>query len=300
MLAAPSIGSSTGPPQDNLESNPTIDFGCTCHGGGNPSTAVEVAISAVPQAYEAGQAYNFTITLKHDSNAAGGFLMSDRGVGTFTLVDGIREAEDDPDSISHSAVGNNWVVQWTAPEVDVGEIYFTLVGNSVNENNNADEFDAWNILNFIIAAPGTATVSSDEGLSLRTISVGDYDSLFAVKKDSEAARQEQMAKDYFDYGNLYYWTTLSIIIIAAVVQGEFYERRFGGGPEHLDMRLAVPQGIRRGILFAGLTYAFVWSLQEDKPYGWPLLLGMLALWAGYGVYRTYCQANAPLRTDDML
>ena len=264
-----------------------------------------VKIKGVPQAYEVGVTYNFTISLSHDSNPEGGFLLSDRGSGTFTVLEeqGVREAIGDPDSVSQSAVGNDWLVPWTAPDSDVGVIHFSLVGNAVNGENGADEGDAWNILTFSIAAPGTATVSDDEALSLRTISVGDYDNLFKQEIDPEAieaARQEELAHDYFENGNLYYWTTLSVIIVAAVVQGEFYERRFGGGPQHLDMRLAVPQGIRRGILFLGLSYLFFWSLSSSQPYGWPLVLGMLSLWAGYGLYRTYAQAKAPVTVEDML
>lgn len=305
ILVAPVIANPDGPPNLNLEQDPTIDFGCTCHGGGVASDSVIVKIKGVPQAYEVGETYNFTISLSHDSNTEGGFLLSDRGSGTFTVLEeeGVREAMGDPDSVSQSASGNDWLVPWTAPDSDVGVIHFSLVGNAVNGENGADEGDAWNILTFSIAAPGTATVSDDESLALRTISVGDYDNLFKQEVDPEALeaeRQEELAHNYFEYGNLYYWTTLSIIIIAAVVQGEFYERRFGGGPEHLDMRLAVPQGIRRGVLFIGLSYLFFWSLNTGKPYGWPLVLGMLALWAGYGIFRTYSQAKAPVRVEDML
>ncbi len=305
LLIGPAIASPDGPPKENLEQDATVDFGCTCHGGAIASPTVIVKISGVPQAYEAGQTYNFTISLSHESNAAGGFLMTDRGIGSFTILEdeGVREASGDPDSVSHSEAGNDWLVPWTAPSSDVGDVHFSLVGNAVNGANGADEGDAWNILTFSIASPGTATVSDGEELTLRTISVGDYDNLFKQEEDAEAleaARQEEMSHQYFEFGNLYYWSTLSILIIAAVVQGEFYERRFGGGPEHLDMRLAVPQGIRRGLLFIGLSYFFFWTLDSGKEYGWSLVVGMLALWAGYGVYRTYSQAKAPVKIDDML
>ena len=83
-------------------------------------------------------------------------------------------------------------------------------------------------------------------INTRTISVGDFESLFVAEEDSEAMeaeRQAGIADDFFNNGNLFYWSTLAIILVGAVVQGEFYERRFGGGPKHLDMRLAVPQGI---------------------------------------------------------
>ena len=73
--------------------------------------------------------------------------------------------------------------------------------------------------------------------------------MFVAEEDPEAIeaeRQAEIAEDFFEYGNIYYWFTLSIILVGAVVQGQFYEKKFSGGPPHLDMRIAVPQGIRRG------------------------------------------------------
>ena len=80
------------------------------------------------------------------------------------------------------------------------------------------------------------TNDDEENLALRTISVGDFESLFVAEEDPEALeakRQAEIADDFFTNGNLFYWTTLSIILVGAVVQGEFYERRFGGGPSTL-------------------------------------------------------------------
>ena len=94
----------------------------------------------------------------------------------------------------------------------------------------------------------------------------------------EAQRQEEIAHNFFSNGNLFYWVTLSIILVGAVVQGEFYERRFGGGPKHLDMRLAVPQGIRRGLLTLSALLVFGWAVDDGQPWGYALVLGMLTLW----------------------
>ena len=83
------------------------------------------------------------------------------------------------------------------------------------------------------------------------------------------------------------------VIIGAVVQGEFYERRFGGGPPHLDMSLAVPQGVRRGVLSIVAILLFAWSIDSSQSWGIKLLTGMAMLWAIFGVYRTVVQARAP-------
>ena len=94
--------------------------------------------------------------------------------------------------------------------------------------------------------------------------------------------------------------TLSILIVAAVIQGEFYERRFGGGPKHLDMSLALPQGIIRGTLTAGLLIGFAWSWDSHQSWGVLLLLGMLTAWSAYGVYRTILQATTPPADIDLV
>ena len=192
---------------------------------------------------------------------------------------------------------------WTAPAEDTGIIAFQLVGNAVNGDGLPNEEDHWNILSFSISAPGTATNDDEDGLALRTISVGDYDSLFVADVDPaelEAERQQHIADQYFDNGNLFYWTTLSILLIAAVFQGEFYERKFGGGPPHLDRSLAIPQGIRRGVVSILLTALFAFTIREGFAYGYPLVVGMLALWAIFGVYRTIVQARAEKKYTDLI
>ena len=241
--------------------------------------------------------------MQHASNEGGGFLFWDGDIGTLIAGEGSQTVADKPGALSQSEPGNDWVVQWTAPSEDAGPANFQLVGNAVNGNGNFDEGDKWNILTFTISAPGATEIATDEDVALRTISVGDYDSLFVAEEDPEAVeaeRQEGIAHDFFTNGNLYYWTTLSLIIVAAVIQGEFYERRFGGGPTHLDKSLAVPQGLRRGVLAAGLAVLFAYLVDSGQPWGYALVAGMLTLWAIYGVYRTIVQARAPKQYTDLV
>ena len=302
MLVAPVLGNPNGPPWNN-GGNLVIDTGCTCHGGGAPSTEVVVSVSGVPRAYNVSEVYTFTISLQHASNDGGGFLFWDNGIGTLEPGEGSKTVDDEPGALSQSEPGNDWVVTWTAPSEDVGPANFKLVGNAVNGNGVFDEGDTWNILTFTVSEPGATVIATTEDVSLRTISVGDYDALFVAKEDPEAIeaeRQEGIAHDFFANGNLYYWTTLSLIIIAAVIQGEFYERRFGGGPTHLDKSLAVPQGLRRGALAAGLGIFFAYLVDDGQPWGYVLVVGMLTLWAVYGVYRTVVQARAPKTYTDLV
>ena len=300
MMAAPVYGNSQGPPwmhNDRI----VPEEGCSCHGaGGSPSSEIILSISGVPRTYETGETYNLTISLTHVSYNIGGFMIWDYGAGVFDVSEGTKVVPESGGAISQDAPSNDWIVPWTAPSEDVGDIHFSLAGNVVDGSGAPDAGDHWTTLSFTVSAPGTAT--ADEDVSLRTISVGDYDSLFGQKSDAqiEAERQAEIANNYFEQGNLYFWTTLSILIIAAVIQGEFYERRFGGGPPHLDMSLAVPQGIRRGIVTLGLAIGFGWAVDTELPWGYTLVIAMCMLWGIFGVYRTVVQARTEKEAMDLI
>ncbi len=300
MMAAPAYGNSQGPPW--MHNDRIIpEEGCSCHGaGGSPSSEIILSISGVPRTYETGETYNLTIKLTHASYSSGGFMIWDYAAGTFAVSDGTKEVPDSGGAISHNAPGNDWIVPWTAPTEDSGDVHFSLAGNAVDGSGAPDAGDHWTTLSFTVSAPGTAT--PDEDVSLRTISVGDYDSLFGQKSDAqiEAEKQAELAGTYFDQGNLYFWTTLSILIIAAVIQGEFYERRFGGGPPHLDMGLAVPQGVRRGVITLGLAIGLGWAVDTGLPWGYTLVIAMCMLWGIFGVYRTVIQARTAKEAMDLI
>ncbi len=302
MLSAPALANPNGPPWTN-NGGLTVEAGCTCHGSGNPSTAVVVSISGVPRAYEVGAEYTFTVSLGHAAYEGGGFMLWDYGAGTLTAGEGSIQVAEEPGAVSQGSVGNDWVVTWTAPSEDIGDVRFQLVGNAVNGNGQPDEGDHWNLVSFMVSAPGTSVADDVNDRDVRTISVGDYESLFVAEEDPaalEAERQAELAHSFFDNGNLYYWTTLSVFIVGAVVQGEFYERRFGGGAEHLDRSLAIPQGLRRGLLAAVLGLGFAAGIDASIGWGYLLVLGMVSLWAIFGVYRTIVQARAPPTSKDLV
>ena len=302
MLAAPVFGNSQGPPWTRDGSTAIlVEEGCTCHGaGGSPSSEVILAISGVPRTYELGAEYNMTVSLAHPSYVAGGYKIWDYGDGNFTPGDGSKYVKDSGGAISHSDVGNDWLMVWKAPMTDTGDVHFSLAGNIVDGSGVPDAGDHWTLLTFTVSAPDTATPDADP--SLRTISVGDYDSLFGQKspEEIEAERQAEIASGYLEQGNLYFWTTLSILIVAAVIQGEFYERKFGGGPPNLDMSLAIPQGIRRGAITLGLAIGFGWAIDTALPWGYTLVIGMCMLWGIFGVYRTVVQARAEQKDMDLV
>jgi len=302
LVSAPAFGFSEGPPWENGDSL-TIDSGCTCHSG-TPSDEVIVKISGVPSEYAISETYNFTISLEHASNSEGGFILWSYGAGSLSGdEEQVRNPDEEPTALTQAQPGNDWEVLWIAPDSNQGDVEFRLTGNSVNGNGAFDEGDVWQILDFSISAPGTTTTMDNQSRELNTYLVGDYEKLYKTEKSAgeiESERQEGISEAYFTNGNLFYWTTLSILLIGAVVQGEFYERRFAGGPPHLDMSLAIPQGIRRGIFTLAALATFGWSIESSQPWGYGLVLGMLTLWGIFGVYRTIVQARAPQKNTDLI
>ena len=112
---------------------------------------------------------------------------------------------------------------------------------------------------FTVSAPETATPDADE--SLRTISVGDYESLFGQKspEEIEAERQAEVASGYLEQGNLYFWTTLSILIVAAVIQVNFTSEDSGRAtpPRHES---STSSGNKKSAVTLGLAIGFGWQL----------------------------------------
>ena len=307
LMAGNTFGLSGGPPWTLNDGRLIIEEGCTCHGvggglttNGSPTSQVTISISGVPRSYEPNTTYDLIINLDHATNIDGGFMIWDSGVGTFGPGEGSMLVEDSGGALSHSEPTNDWVINWTSPSNNSSDAHFTLVGNIVDGDGIYSPGDAWNMFTFTVYAPGNVT--NDEDVSLRTISVGDYDRLFGQKSDAEieAEKQAELAETYFTQGNLYFWTTLCILIVAAVLQGEFYERRFGGGPPHLDISLAVPQGITRGVISIGLLIFLGWGIDSHLPWGYNLLITMCLLWAIFGVYRTIVQARAPKKSTDLV
>ena len=334
ILSIPAVGMSSGPGYENADGDPTVKYGCNCHNNGAASTRAVVMVTGVPVMYELGASYDMTIKVADsltlsggDGNTQGGFLMTSDGIGIFSWSDDeeIRTAEDAPLDISHSDTDSDgiWEITWTAPTEDLGPVHFWVAGNSVNGDGAPGDEDWWNILTFTINAPGTIE-SSDSGATLetRTVSVGDYETLFIVEESEaqrEAERQEALSHRVFTQGNLFFWTSLTALLIGALVQREILERRYDDGPEFLAMELAYPQAIRRGLMGIGSFWlAIRWASSETPIYFPPpavvkegtkvtdltdFLIGSAflasALFA-YGVYRTILAARKDPDVKDRL
>ncbi|MFL2493224.1 MAG: choice-of-anchor V domain-containing protein [Candidatus Thalassarchaeum sp.] len=334
LLALPALGMSNGPGALNGNEESTVKYGCSCHNNGAPSDRVIVMITGVPVMYDLDASYPFTITVADsltlsggDGNNRAGFLLSSEGVGVFSWSDDqeLRQAEDAPDDVSHSEpdLDGVWQLTWTSPSEDAGQVNFWLAGNSVDGGGLPDETDYWNLLSFSINPPGTI-VSGDDAATLetRTISVGDYDTLFVIdesESQKEAERQAALALSIYQQGNALYWTSLVALLVGAVAQREVLERRYGDGPEYLAMELAYPQAIRRGLLSIASFLIGVRWMSSDTAISFPpssivhegtrttdltgFLIGcafFLSAWAAYGVYRTILATRVEREVKDIL
>ena len=312
------IGMPNGAPSEDNNGQSVDIVGCTCHGvgypaNGEPSDTVVVQISGVPWAYEPGISYQFTINVDAPESVGGGFLLkvftpsrigwtSDQQIKPWLGTGEDQNQDFSMSAISHSSPDNKqWVFTWTAPESSTA-IDFVLIGNAVNGANGNDDGDHWEILNFDINPPSSEVEGDDDSEPLvRTISSTDYDYAFASEEDPEVIEANIQAanmKWIFENGTIAYFATLIILIVGAVVQREFYESRFGGGPPHLDISLAVPQGIRRSVIGIIALYVAVSGWTTFDAWILVLLFG-IAIFAAYGVYRTVRMARAPPTVDDV-
>ncbi|MDG1540507.1 MAG: hypothetical protein P8Q46_03010 [Candidatus Thalassarchaeaceae archaeon] len=323
-LSLPALGMSNGPGAYNSNDELTVKYGCTCHNNGAPSDRAVVMVTGVPLMYEPSEQYQLTIRVADsltlsggEGNAHAGFLISSDSIGNFTWAEEqeIRYAEGRTDDASHSdpSVDGIWQINWNSPSEDVGAVQFWIAGNSVDGGGIPDDMDYWNILSFSINSPGTITTDeSGATLETRTISVGTYDSLFLIEVSEgqlEQERQDALSHRVFSQGNLFYWTSLTALIIGAVVQREILERRYDDGPDFLASELAYPQAFRRFVGSAIAFYLAVGWANSDTSLSFQgvdftdFATGtafFISAWAAYGVYRTILAARTEPEVKDVM
>ena len=323
-ISLPALGMSKGPGAYNSNDELTVKYGCSCHNNGAPSDRAVVMVTGVPLRYGPSGQYQLTIRVADsltlsggEGNTHGGFLISSDSIGNFTWDEGeeIRYAEGRSDDASHSdpSADGIWLITWQAPSEDVGSVQFWLAGNSVDGAGIPDDMDYWNILSFSINSPGTITTDeSGATLETRTISVGTYDSLFLIEvsdEQLEQERQDALSHRVFSQGNLFYWTSLTALIIGAVVQREILERKYDDGPDFLASELAYPQAFRRFALSAISFYLAVGWANSDTPITFQgvdftdFATGtafFISAWGAYGVYRTILAARSEPKVKDVM
>ena len=149
LMAGPGLALHSGPPSDDNgdgSGDPTWRAGCTCHSS-SPSSSTLVKLSGAPHAYEVGQSYTMILTLEHSSNAGGGFFLSTEGMGTLSWLEDqiIRPEKDSGEDESATSTTSGitqsdytspaeWTFDWAAPESDLGDVTFWIIGNMVNND----------------------------------------------------------------------------------------------------------------------------------------------------------------------
>ncbi len=323
-LSFPALGMSKGPGAYNSNDELTVKYGCTCHNNGAPSDRAVVMVTGVPLMYETSEQYQLTIRVADslslsggEGNTHAGFLISSDSIGNFTWSEEqeIRYAEGRTDDASHSDPSGDgiWEIIWNSPSEDVGSVQFWIAGNSVDGGGIPDDMDYWNILSFSINSPGTITTDeSGATLETRTISVGTYDSLFLIEVSEgqlEQERQDALSHRVFSQGNIFYWTSLTALIIGAVVQREILERKYDDGPDFLASELAYPQAFRRFIVSAISFYLAVGWANSDTPLRFQdvdftdFATGtafFISAWAAYGIYRTILASRSEPEVKDVM
>ncbi len=323
-LSFPALGMSKGPGAYNANDELTVKYGCTCHNNGAPSDRAVVMVTGVPLMYETSEQYQLTIRVADslslsggEGNTHAGFLISSDSIGNFTWSEEqeIRYAEGRTDDASHSDPSGDgiWEINWNSPSEDVGSVQFWIAGNSVDGGGIPDDMDYWNILSFSINSPGTITTDeSGATLETRTISVGTYDSLFLIEVSEgqlEQERQDALSHRVFSQGNIFYWTSLTALIIGAVVQREILERKYDDGPDFLASELAYPQAFRRFIVSAISFYLAVGWANSDTPLRFQdvdftdFATGtafFISAWAAYGIYRTILASRSEPEVKDVM
>ena len=315
LMAGPTLAMHTGPPSDNNgdgSGDPTWRAGCTCHSN-SPSSGTLVKLSGAPHAYEASQSYSMTLSLEHSSNAGGGFFLSTEGMGSFSWSEDqiIRPESDSGEDQSATSTSSGitqsdytspaeWTFTWTAPESDVGDVTFWVIGNMVNDDGAPNSDDHWNALSFVVSSPSETSAADDQ--STRVISSGDH-SLFDQEVDEEALEiehQHAVSEVVMNTGVTWFFLSLTALLVGAVVQNEILERKYDTGPAHLDSQLAYPEGLRRGALAVGFgLLGLDWLAGDADSYLWATAFFCCA-WAGFGVYRTILAARTPPTPKDMM
>lgn len=116
-----------------------------CHGISNDS--VSVAIFGLPDTFIAGQTYNLTLSVIDPVATKAGFNLYVNG-GTVTNLSAGVQANTAQNELTHTSAATMtsnqaiFTFQWTAPNT-ANDVTFLGVGNAVNGDGLANDYDHW-------------------------------------------------------------------------------------------------------------------------------------------------------------
>ena len=144
---------SFGPP-DEKTGAPNEGTCAECHVGNDlNSPDGSLMLVDIPEAYMPNEVYDIVVKLAHPGQSRWGFEITaldanDAKAGTFELADEANTLLTETNGkqyVKHNAPGtakgtadeNQWTVQWTAPDADIGAITFYAAGNAANDDGGA-------------------------------------------------------------------------------------------------------------------------------------------------------------------
>ena len=181
-----------------------VDNGCVCHGAADSD--VTVTVSGLPDKFEAGTTYDLTVTISGGPEAtganAGGFNL-DASDGTLVSADENTKVLDDGD-ITHTVTGNDlrtWSIQWTAPAEDKNDVTITVMGNSVDGEDDSNG-DSWNSAEYTVQG-----VNSNGGSLVDFGNIAWWIIIFAILAVAGGVILALVLKKDFGKPELMHWLT---------------------------------------------------------------------------------------------
>ncbi|HJM87021.1 MAG TPA: cbb3-type cytochrome c oxidase subunit I [Candidatus Thalassarchaeaceae archaeon] len=219
VLMAPSLMA-----EEEGISGVAVSNGCVCHGAA--SDDVTVALTGMPEKFEADTTYNLTVTVTGGPAATGinigGFNLQST-TGTLVAVNNFTQLNDG--ELTHAEIGNDfrtWDVQWESPDSDKQDVTFVVLGNSVNGDGTFSD-DQWNSAEYTVQGANSNGGSViDLGniawwiiiIAILAVVGGVVLTLYMMK---DFGKDELMhwltTTNHKDIGLLYLWTTILFALI---------------------------------------------------------------------------------------
>ena len=145
---------SFGPPDERTGApNETTCATAGCHAGNELNAPGGSLMLTIPETYMPNEVYTIIVDLARAGQSRWGFEMTaldadGAKAGTFELADEANTLLTEANGkqyVKHNAPGtakgtadeNQWTVQWTAPDTDIGAITFYAAGNAANDDGGA-------------------------------------------------------------------------------------------------------------------------------------------------------------------
>ena len=194
LLFVASAGSafafSFGPPE-GLTGAPN-EGNCTqCHVGNALNDSDDSLMLTIPETYQPNEVYTIVVNLAHAGQSRWGFEMTaldgnGARAGSFEVSDAANTQLKEKDSkqyIMHTSAGsaqgtndeNQWTVEWTAPDADIGPITFYAAGNAAN-----GDFTASGDYIYTTSEESTPPVPVVAGVSLEIVGDTAHSTIDAV------------------------------------------------------------------------------------------------------------------------